>query len=207
MLPNVPEAMGEYPEKRAEAKSLVARDGSAAAIELLVPLCDGKKTYFIRGTSYHSGNVSQWETSIAKEISAIQHPKTKEYTWPFLLLDLGEHGFIHFAHHIGFTSNPMYEATALMRALVVIRNEMYGNYGRLCPDVSMIVRSHRHHSIAINKGKLWAVALPSWQMMTEYAYRVQPERLPEIGFAMIDAGETLKVDIHRFSLPKPHIER
>lgn len=180
---------------------------AAGAVELLAPLCKDRKVYFIRGTAYHTGEVAQFETAIAKELKAVEHPKTKESTWPFLLLDMKEHGVAHFAHHIGFTSNPMYEATALMRSLIVMRSELYGNYGRAAPDVSMVVRSHRHHALAINKGKLWGVALPSWQMMTQYAYKVQAERLPEIGFAMIEAEEQLKVDIHRFALPKPHIER
>lgn len=176
------------------------------AIELLGKLCEGRRTYFIRGTVYHSGEVSQHETQVARELKAVQHPKTKEYTWPFLMLDTPQ-GVIHFAHHIGSTSNPMYEATALMRALVTLRVELYNNYGRSAPDVSMIVRSHRHRSLSVNKGNLWAVALPSWQMKTQYTYKVSPESLPEIGFAMIEADGQFSVNVHKFSLPKPHIER
>lgn len=176
---------------------------ASAAIELLGPLCEGRKVYFIRGTTYHTGEMAQNETAVARELKAVEQPKTHELTWPFLFLDSGE-GIIHFAHHIGFTSNPMYEATALMKALVVMRNELYNNYGRGAPDVSMIVRSHRHHSLCVSKGRLSAVALPSWQMMTQYAYKVQPERLPEIGFGMI---ENNKAEVYRFTLPRPHIER
>lgn len=177
-----------------------------AAEALLQPLREmTDKFYMVRGTGWHVGQGAKYSSAVAQTLEAVRTPN-EEWTWPELLL--GVHGYcIHFAHHIGSTGNPMYEATAVMNALMVTRLEMANKY-RYPPDIRGVVRAHRHRMISVSKGHLHGATVTGWQLKTDYGYKVAPNSLSEIGYLTIDAGEEgiERIQTHLFPLPKPRVE-
>ncbi len=176
---------------------------ASAAVELLQPLREiCQRMYFIRGTAWHTGHYDQDVTDVAKSLDATPHPITQEHTWPDLYLEHDGQVF-HFAHHIGGTTNPMYESTALLKELLIMRLELLRAYGNKAPNLRGIVRSHRHRGAYVQtEDGCWALTLPPWQLKTDYAYKVAPSTLPQIGYAWIDSQVTMR----RFQLPRLHVE-
>lgn len=181
---------------------------AGAAVELLQPLRElAERFYVVRGTEWHTGKGDQHVTSIARDLDATPIPSTGEHTWPELFLDMA--GLVvHFAHHIGGTANPMYEATGVLRDLNVLRLELLSKYGKLSPDVWAIVRAHRHRTVAVSKDGRWGLVVASWKLKDSFAYKVAVNTLPEIGYAVLESdGDRLTVTTRTFDLPLPHIER
>jgi len=180
----------------------------AAAVELLAPLRElAARFYVVRGSEWHTGKGDEYVSAIAEELGATPIPSTGEVTWPELFYDMG--GLVvHFAHHIGATLNPMYEATAALRDLMTLRLELLNKYGLLAPDVWATVRAHRHRTIAICKDGRWSIVLAGWKLKDNYAYRVAVNTLPEIAYAVLESdGDTLTVRTRAFPLSLPHVER
>jgi len=183
-------------------------DQVGGAIELLGPLAElTKHFYMIQGTNWHVGKGAEDETDVARQLKAIPQPDTGFLAWPDLYLDMG--GCVsHWAHHIGSTSNPLYEANALLRALYILRVEVEREWGVLAPDVRLIGRAHRHRMISVSKGDWHGVCLPGWQLKTPFGYKMSPETLPEVGYVIVECeGGDIWVKARRFGLPTPHIER
>jgi len=177
---------------------------ASAAVIMLEPLREiCQRMYFVRGTPWHVGHYAKDVTAVARQLNATEHPQTHEPTWPDLFLE-HEGQVIHFAHHIGGSINPMYEATAPLRELLTLRLELLRAYGGKGPNVRGIVRSHRHRSTYIKtEDGCWALALAPWQLKTDHAYKLAPSALPQVGFAWIGA----EVETRRFATPRLHVER
>ncbi len=173
-----------------------------AAVELLSPIRDKtERFYMVAGTSWHVGEGAQHESQVAEQLDAVVHPETKGRVWPFVMLRVGD-DCLHCAHHIGFTSNVMYEPNALWRALVNLRTELQKAYGKLAPDVTGVVRAHRHRAISVRKGNWQAFSIPSWQLKTDHAHKVAVESMPEIGYVLWDGTPRTRT----FRLPSMHVE-
>jgi hypothetical protein len=145
--------------------------------------------------------------AVAMQLDATPCAETSERVWGDLLLDMG--GVVgHFAHHIGCTTNPMYEATALLREIYVVRAELDKEWGVLRPDVRLVVRAHRHRLMVVSKDEWHGLCLPGWQFKTDFSYRVAPASISEIGYALIECQDgKIVIDTHKFHLPMPHVER
>lgn len=177
------------------------------AISMLEPLVKAsKETYAIRGTPWHAGKSGESEDAIAKDLGMKENPETKEATWAQLFLDVG--CVIHFAHGIGVSSNPAYEATGPLKTLVILRQELQ-TITRNAPDIKAIVRSHRHRYIHIDtvSGE-HAIVTPGWQLQTEFVISKGLPTLPHIGWVLLSwDGKDLTVKPRFYPLPGPHVER
>lgn len=181
---------------------------AGAAVELLAPLRElAERFYVVRGTEWHTGKGDEHVTRIASDLKATPIPSTGELTWPELYLDM-DGCLIHCAHHIGGTSNPMYEATAVLKALDTLILELHKAYGRLAPNVMGIVRAHRHRAISVSKNGRMGMVLAPWKLKDNHAHKVAPESIPEIGYGVMEAEDgKLSGWVRTFDLPLPHIER
>lgn len=140
-----------------EVQGVNAKDGQiigatvsaqcAAALTLLEPVRKAtRKLYMIRGTEWHDGRAAENVEGLAKELRAEVDPATGQYTRWELYLDLGG-PVIHFAHHVGTSSVPWYEATVPLRDTLLMLSELWRFFGSRAPNLRMVVRSHRHRYI------------------------------------------------------------
>jgi hypothetical protein len=181
---------------------------ASAAIRLLEPLVALCETvYFIRGTEWHEGAVSDNVELAARTLGGKRNPTTGGYTWPSLYVDLGG-PVIHLAHHIGVSSVPAYEATIPTRELLTMLMELSRNWPKDTPNLQMIVRAHRHRGVHVQlPPSLHAMVVPGWQMATAFADRKMPGLLPQVGYGLVESrGGRLLADVRTFELPKPAIE-
>lgn len=179
-----------------------------AASLLLEPLRELAHAFYItHGTEYHDGKCADEVNRLAMELGATPHAYTREPTWPELYLKLNGQ-VIHFSHSISATMVSWYEGTAPLRDMLMKRSELWREYGRLAPNVKMIVRSHRHRFFHAHAAPdLHAVVTPAWQLRTAYTYRVGSVILPTIGWIVIEAqGDDLVVKLRRYSLPRPKVQ-
>jgi hypothetical protein len=179
------------------------------ARRLLMPLVERcERVYCLRGTQWHEGRLSEHVAGLARELDAVPHPKTGEAMWWELHLDTGGGKVIHFAHHITATMLPATEANALLRDLLNTIVELQRAHGRLAPDLKMIVRAHRHRAayVQVPPG-LHALSVPPWQLRTSYAYGKAIASLPQVGYAVIEAGGEISARVRTFPLPRAHVER
>lgn len=180
---------------------------ASAAIDLLSPLrdrCDN--FYMIRGTEFHGGDADQNVTQIARSLSATPNPMTREWTWPELLYDMGDDNIWHIAHHMGTSKNPAYEATALLSSFTTFKLNLDLAYGRRAPHLTGMARSHAHRLFKIEKPPWYMIAVTGWKLKDDYAYRVAPSSLPEIGYGLISYDGDIHVRARKFDIPLMHVE-
>lgn len=166
---------------------------SCAIESLRVPLAlKPNSIHIIRGTSAHVGRAGGLEEGIAKALRSlgwpvIEDPDTGQmssYTRTLkigpVLFDVKHHGRLGRRAH---TKGPY------MRWYT---QDIFFNYlldGGEVPDLA--IRSHYHQyadSGKIHKVKTRAVALPAWQLATEYVHRVA-ESLADIGLVYFEIDD------------------
>jgi hypothetical protein len=180
---------------------------ASAAIDLLAPLrkmCD--KFFMIRGTEFHGGDADQEVTQIARSLDATKNPATDEWTWPDILLDVGGDNIWHIAHHSGVSKRLAYEGTALLSAFTDYKLNLARAYGKRAPNLTGICRSHAHRLLAIEKPPWNMMAITGWKLKDDYAYRVAPSSLPELGYGLIEYDKAVHASVHSFPLPPMHVE-
>lgn len=178
-----------------------------AAVVALSPLRDTtKKMYCIAGTSFHTGDGAQYESLIAKELDTVVNPETGAAVWQDLFMRVTKKDVVHFAHHVTFSRNPVVEPNGLWAALMSLRLEVSGKLpGNI--NVTGIVRAHRHRGITIRKNRLFAVALPPFQLKNSFANKAAPSSISEIGYAWLEVSDDkVNVDEVFFTLPGAHVE-
>ncbi len=178
------------------------------AAELLRPVvADCSRVFFLRGTEWHEGKVSENVEYLAQSLGAEKKASTGQYTRSELYLSL-DGAAIHFAHHIGNSSVPHYEATIPTREALIHTSELVRFFGSKAPNLRMIVRSHRHRSAAVwLPPDLWSVVTPAWQLKTSFSYKVAVSMLPEIGYFVIERdGNGLRPIPHIYPILPPHVE-
>jgi len=177
-------------------------DQIGAAEMMLAPLVKlaRKGVFATWGTGFHTGRGGENESTLCRELLRISHT-------PELYLD-SPAGVIHATHHVSSTSHPMYEATALLRSLLIKELELIRAYGKNgMPDVRCIIRSHRHRTMVIeSEDNRLVVATAPWMLKTEYVWKVAPDSEPQVGYVWIDATDKgFHASKVRFQLPLPEV--
>ncbi len=181
---------------------------ASAAKELLRPFFKKcSKVYIIRGTEWHEGKSSQDIEQLAEALGAVPNPSTGQYSWWELYLQMGDQ-VVHFAHHVGCSSVPWYEATVPLRDTLLQLSELWRFYGAGAPNMRMAVRSHRHRFIHVDAPPdIQVVVTPAWQLKTAFAHKKATSMLPEIGYVTITEGpDGLLVGRKIYPLPRLHVE-
>jgi len=194
-----------------------------AALQLLQPLrACAREFYMVRGTEWHEGKSAEFVEGLAKRLDARVDPASGQNTWWEIYLRLpsaAEMGrevegaeqhspVIHFAHHVGISSVPWYEATVPLRDTLLLLAELSRFYGDRAPDVRMVVRSHRHRFIyVLAPPDIHVAVTPAWQLKTAFAHKKASSMVPEIGYLVVEwDGEEMVVRPRIFQLPDQHVE-
>lgn len=198
---------GTNPRNGQMVSNLVSVQTMAAEKVLAPLLAKCGKVYWIRGTEWHEGKVSDDIEQLASRLEAERDPATGAATRWELYLDLAGK-VCHFAHHIQSTSVPTYEASIPTREALMLQAEMARFYGNKAPNLRMVIRSHRHRYVQVHlPPDLTAAVTPAWQLKTSFSHKVATSLLPEIGWLAIQPlGERLVIVPHIYPLPRPHIE-
>jgi hypothetical protein len=186
--------------KGVDVVSIRTDDQLGGALMMLQPLVTlaSRAIYMIRGTGYHVGRAGENEATLAMLLKV-------EYL-PELYLNTPA-GVVNVLHHIGITTRPALDQNALGNALADKQLELLRNYGRDMPNVTCIVRSHRHRAVTVQlpNGNT-AMALGPYQLKTDYGFKVAPNTEPQISYTWLDAtSKGYNVDTVRLQLPAPTV--
>jgi len=165
--------------------------------------------YQVRGTEWHEGKSAEFVELLAQRLRAEKDPGSGQWSWWELYLAVEEGGpVIHFAHHVGTSSVPWYEATVPLRDTLLLLAELWRFYGARAPNVRMVVRSHRHRYIHVDAPPdIHAVVTPAWQLKTAFAHKKAASMVPQVGYVVIEwDGQDLVVRPRIFELPDLHVE-
>ena len=175
------------------------------AEEALAPRI-AKATHYwhIRGTEAHVGKSAMYEEMIAKRLGA-KKDSDGNHSRQELRLRLGNR-LIHVAHHIGTSSSPYSQATALQKEAVNSFLET-GRWGD--PSFDLIVRGHRHTwsevSWAGERGRIIVCVVPSWQGKTPFVYKLDRLQQPQFGLVvarLVDGELFTRAFIRRIEPPR-----
>lgn len=169
------------------------------AINNQVRLADS--IYILRGTSAHVGSSADLEESIAEELHlsglpVIQNPDTKAFSWWVLKLMIDNVRLL-IAHHPPSRGgsrpanrNNVADRIAFDTFFSHIEN------GEQPPD--LVVCSHLHTCRdSYDHYKTRAVITPSFQLATEYVYRLGITDIADIGFIMLHIDDG-KFEVEKF---------
>jgi hypothetical protein len=161
----------------------------------------------VRGTEWHDGRAAEQVELLGNLLGTVVDPETGMRSRWELYLDLGG-PVVHFAHHIGTSSVPWYEATVPLRDSLMQLADLSRFYGNRAPNLRCVVRSHRHRFIGVNAPPdVQAFVTPGWQLKTAFAYKKASSMLPQIGWAYIEwDGTDIVVKDRVYPLPDLHIE-
>ncbi len=87
--------------------------------------------------------------------------------------------------------------------MILQEDELAAHFGKLAPNVKMIVRSHRHRFVHAHIfPDRQVLVLPGWQLKTAYTHNKATSMLPQVGYAWIEwDGKDLIVKPRLFPLP------
>jgi hypothetical protein len=185
-----------------------AADQRKAAIHLLgQERRKGDLLYVVRGTEAHAGLSGGDEEAIAQALGCPQDKATGQYSrWHLVFKCNGV--IVDFAHHIGMSTSPVSEGTALTTQLVLAMREA-GQWGGVLPD--LLVRSHRHRfwmsGAPGQRGVHTILTTPAWQGKTPFVQRISPATMPQIGGVVVlideDGSWATSAFLRALPLPEP----
>lgn len=154
------------------------------------------KVYITRGTEAHVGHSS--ESGLGSMIGAEKHPAGDTYAPYHWLIRHRKSGLVmSVKHHMTTTSRHSLEGSAMGIQLAEERMQC-ANAGWQMPDV--VVRSHRHIPGHLqNSSGASFIALPAWQALTSYGWKVVPNAIPILGGAIVDlSGDEARTTMLRY---------
>lgn len=137
-----------------------------------------KKAFFIRGTEVHVGPSGSSEEALARWFGAEKDPVTESWSsWHRRFSIFGV--VIDASHHTSMGNMPWTEPNAATKLAARVMME-HARRREKPPD--LVFRSHVHrHGDSHDAYPTRAIILPCWQMSTSFGYRINPDRLPDIG--------------------------
>lgn len=161
----------------------------------------------IRGTAAHVGQGSPTEESFARwlvsqKVNVLKDEDTGTYSWRHFKGEL-EGVRIDATHH-GRTGGRLWTAASGVCNLAVEIMAEYAQRREVAPDLA--VRSHKHKTF--DTGTLPGVrvlALPAWQLGTDWVKQAVPESLADLGGSVIHchAGKIVQIDTHKYNPTEP----
>ena len=136
------------------------------------------KAFFVRGTEVHVGPSGSSEEHLARWFGSVRDPVTESWSsWHWRFMIYGR--LIDATHHTTMGNMPWTEQNAALKLASTVMMD-YARRKESPPD--LVFRSHVHRTADSFKAfPTRGIILPCWQMQTSYAYRVNPNRLPDIG--------------------------
>jgi len=147
------------------------------ALDAIQPALEASDRLFVvRGTAAHVGLSASLEEKIAIDIEAVKCKETDTYSWWKLLLDCD--GVLFDITHHGNVGRLPWTKPNPLNALAVRIILAYA--GQRLPQVA--IRSHRHlYAETGSNYPVRVIALPAWQLATEYVHRLGVVEAADIG--------------------------
>jgi len=138
------------------------------------------RAIFVRGTPAHVGKSAEYEEEAASDVTiAIKDPERNTYTWWEVKAEIG--GVLFDIRHHGKAGRLPWTAPNPLAQLAT--ETIFSYVGQRIPD--LVIRSHNHTSLdTYDNYPCRVIALPSWQLTTEFGYR-NGIRLADIGGVII----------------------
>jgi predicted phosphodiesterase len=153
----------------------------------LLSMIRTNRYYGIQGSYYH---VSENTSSDLAVMSSLEKCKTEFGT--DLAVTIDGHR-MHLAHEISFSQSPVSKFTSLQRELINsnLYKEFFGKF-------ELILRGHIHEGRMINDALGLVAVCPCWKLRDSYAAKKGLTIAPQIGYLLLNIGDEIDVEIHRF---------
>lgn len=169
---------------------------SAATIEPGLIVCD--RAFFLRGTGAHGGKSGYYEEALAADSCGAVQNESGCFAWWFLLAEFG--GVLTDVLHHATMGRQPWTATNSFNALAARLVMSYA--GRRLPAIAL--RSHNHrHADTYDNYPIRVIALPAWQLATEYSYRLGFSEPADIGGIIILAEGGQYEVVKKIYKPEP----
>jgi hypothetical protein len=163
------------------------------------------RNYVMRGTEVHVGPSGSSEESLARWLGAMRDPETESWSsWYRRISIYGR--VIDATHHTTMGNTPWTEQNAANSLAAKVAME-YTKRRETPPD--LVIRSHVHRTADSHDAlPTRAIILPCWQLSTSYGYRVNANRLPDVGGAItiIAPDGEMESKVHKYMPDPPPIE-
>lgn len=161
----------------------------------------------VRGTASHVGQGSPSEESFArwlvsKKVKVIKDEDTGTLSWRHFKGELD--GVRIDATHHGRTGGRLWTAGGGVTNLAVEIMAEYAQRREVAPDLA--IRSHKHKTFdTYRMPGVRTLALPAWQLGTDWVKQAVPESLADLGGSIIrcHAGKILDIDTHLYNPTEP----
>ena len=174
--------VGDMIEKdvKKRSKQVVTRntaDVIQAAADTLAPaLAVTDRAFFIRGTGAHVGKSAEYEELLARDCDVAEKNENGRSSWWRLLAEFGGVLF-DIEHHTSIGRKPWTLPNSLNGLAVEL---MIAYAGQKLPQVAL--RGHVHRPVdTFDNYPIRVLALPSWQLLTEYTHRLGVCVPPTVG--------------------------
>lgn len=137
------------------------------------------KTFMLRGTECHTGNV---EATLGKMLGCEINPETDRRVFDRLTLDICGVRLVA-RHHVTTTSRPWLESNGLGMELAAEQLHAVRN-NETMPRVLCV--AHRHVAGHVVTGDGLCLATPAWQGMTRHTHKVVPAARCKTGLYVLD---------------------
>jgi hypothetical protein len=156
-----------------------------ANLETLEPVYNTcEKVVFVRGTPAHSGAAGEWEETLASDCSIAVKKSKKVASW-FHFQGTIDGVRFDAAHHCNMGRLPWTRANSANKLAKLALDHYVIDLEQKPPDV--VLRAHHHrYADSGDNFPVWAVCMPAWSSLTEYAHRIGGElSLGDIGGVVI----------------------
>jgi len=167
--------LGELDTKRRSSQLITTNKATVQnmLLDVLEPALDVlDAVYVIRGTMAHTGKSGWLEETIANDIT-INIPSPTAASWWHLRAAASGVRF-DVAHHAGMGSLPWTEKNAGNKVASIIEHRYLISMKQPAPAVALRAHNHRYSDSGGNY-ETFAVCMPCWSLITEYAYRTGKE--------------------------------
>jgi len=191
--------LGELDTKRRSNQIITANKATIQAIirETLDPLMLWTDSlYVIRGTMAHTGKSGWLEEAIAADYDHTVPASKGVYSHYHLRL-VADRVRLDIAHHAGMPSLPWTEKNAANKIAYLTRSR----YLEMdAPPPHFVIRSHNHRTAdSFDNFHTRAICMPSWSLMTEFAYRIGAVHSRSNVGGLVILCEDGQAEVHKFS--------
>lgn len=193
-----------YRERGVQLMSTNLDDQIEAAVELLVPLCRGRRVYVWSGSGYHKstqGHNPEKDICEHKKLS-----KVADFTlWmgPISNMTFPPSKKVFNIQH-GVSAAYIYRTMLMDREILFIEE---AERMLKIPNIDILIRGHWHNFIHLHKNKKHGIQLPCWEMYKPWrgALLSYGKMQPDIGGVITFLDEADRIDVHHYLYDLPRL--
>lgn len=193
-----------YRERGIMLKSTNLDDQVSAAVELLKPLCKGRRVFMWSGSGYHKSTQGHNpEKDICNHKDLAQVAESTHWMGPICNIQFPPAEKVFNVQH-GVSSAYIYRTMLMDRESLFISE---AESLMKIPHINVIVRGHWHNFIHIHKNRKHGIQLPCWEMYKPWkgALMSYGKMQPDIGGVITPIDEENRMDVWHYLFDVPRI--